>query len=207
MGFQFSREGAVKSGNSEYISDSGVYFGKFIKAYETTYDSQAVSITFDFVSNTGEKSSYLRIFTAKKGGQESFGANHIYALMGLLRLASVDSVKIDDEHVGYPMFCNKPIGLILQRENKEDGKYQMNILHFIDPITQKTFSEQVNNEEAKEAKKEIKDKDIKAKAGDTSFNFGANNKAETKTSNEQLDAMFGSQPNNTQDLPPWETTK
>lgn len=198
MGFNFNREAAVKAGSSDYINESGVYYGKFVKAFETTYDSGAVSITFDFVSNDGKKANYLKIFTAKKGGSESFGVNHIYALMGILKLAKADPAKIDDEHTGYPMFCNKPVGVILQKEIKDDGKTNFSIVHFIDPVTSKTFSEIASNSEAKEYKKEVKDKFTKV-APDTSFNFGANVKSEPN--NAQIDAMFGP---STDDSLPWE---
>lgn len=199
MGFQFNREGAMNAGKSDYITESGVYVGKITTATETKHESGAMSIVFEFESTDGRTARYLRIFTQKKDGSESFGANHIYALMGLLKLAKADPVRIDDEHQGYPIFCNKPIGVILQRENKEDGKFGMNILHFIDAVTHKTFTEHVNGEEAKEVKKEIKDKTAKSAPVDTSFNFGANS---NDTSPAQIEAMFG--PSN--DLP-WEEKK
>lgn len=201
MGFTFNRDAAIKAGTSEYITESGVYVGKLTKAFETAYDSGAVSITFDFVSKDEQKASYLRIFTRKKDGTDAFGVNHICALMGLLRLTNADPVRIDDEHTGYPMFCNKPIGVILQREEKEGGKFGFNILHFLEPSTLKTFSEFVSGEEAKESKKEIKDKAYKPTA-DTSFNFGANVPS-VQDKDKQFNNMFGPPA----DELPWEVKK
>lgn len=199
MGFQFNRDGAMKAGVGEHITESGVYVGKLTKAIETCHESGAVSIEFEFESNDGRTARYMRIFTQKKDGSESFGSNHIYALMGLLKLAEANLVRIDEEHQGYKVFCNKPIGVILQRENKDNGKFGMNILHFVDAVTLKTFTEHVNGEEAKESKKEIRNKVAKSAPVDTSFNFGANS---NDTSPAQIEAMFG--PSN--DLP-WEEKK
>lgn len=200
MGFQFNRDGALKAGASDFISESGVYFGKFTKCYETKYDSGSVKVNFEFVTNEGQKSDYLNLVTVKKDGSQAFGVNHIWALMGILKIANAEPVQIDPEHKGYPMFCNKPIGIILQKENKDGGKFQMNILHFIDPITKKTFTEHANNEEAKEYTKPIADKGAKTQKNDTSFGFGANVK---ETSPAEMDAMFGTNQQSNSDLP-WE---
>jgi hypothetical protein len=195
MGLTFNRDGAMKAGVSEHITESGVQFGKLTLAVETSYESGAKAFEFEFVNNEGQVAKYLKIFTTKKDGTNSFGINHIYALMGLLKIANATPVSIDAEHQGYPVFCNKPIGIIFQRENKDEGKFQMNILHFIDPTTKKTFTEHVNNEEALEYKKEIKDKVSKHTNSPSSK---TNNSFSNEQSQPDHSSMFGPLPD---DLP------
>lgn len=202
MGFTFNKDSAMKAGTNEYITESGVYVGKFVKALETIHDSGAVSISFDFVSKDDQKASYLRIVTRKKDGSDAFGANQICALMGLLRLQNAEPISLNNGvHANYTCFCNKQIAIALQREEKDNGRFGMNILHFFDPVSLKTFSEHVNNEEAKTHKKVIKDRINRQTPVDTSFNFGANIKG-IDTSSAHDDVMFGPS-----DTLPWENKK
>jgi hypothetical protein len=159
--------GAAMRGGGGAISESGVYYGKLTAATIFTTSGGAGGVEFAFKADDGRECKYIKIITRKKDGGIAFGFDQVQRLMGLFLLESVESVIVGEDYNGEPVegipaLCNRPIGVVLQRENywKNNGDpgYKMNVLHFIDPKTNKTYTETRNGAEALAYKQPIEDR-------------------------------------------------
>jgi hypothetical protein len=163
MELTFNKSSAESADRGSLITTSGVYTGILTKAEVFKKASGAAGIEFAFESEDGSKADFLSIYTRKKTGEESFGMGHIHALMGILGLSKVNT-QSDGDRTIIPAFCQKKIAVALQREDylKNNGTvgYKMNILHFFDAVTKKTYAELSSGKEAKTYLREIKDKPL-----------------------------------------------
>jgi maltooligosyltrehalose synthase len=159
--FQFNKETASKAGGSSYIDVTGYYKGKFTEAkLHEINNSKVQFINFTFESDSGEM-CYLSMCVTDKGGKPvDFTNNMISALMGIWKITDDGYAAFDNR---FTNFENKKIMLALQREERPDSKYgyQMNILHFFEPVTEKTYSELYENKPAETSKKVLSDKKAK----------------------------------------------
>jgi len=161
MDFTFDKKSAQGADRGGYISESGVYTGMLTKAECFTTSGGAKGIEFAFESDDGSKADYIKVITRKKDGDTAFGLGHINALMGLLGLAKAATVA-DGDKVTLPSLCNKKISVGLQREEYQKNAggigYKMNVAHFFDAQSKKTYSELSENKEAKTHLRPIVDK-------------------------------------------------
>lgn len=162
MGFQFNRDAAQKT-ESNVINESGVYKGVLTAAVEKTFESGSQCITFSFKDCDDKVAKNITVFTVKKDGTPSFGANHIQSLMGILEILNASPVTHVD-NIGksinnYDCFCNRKIAVALQRVNTPNQKfsYKMKILHFFDYNTLQNYKEKTNALPAKVSTCKIED--------------------------------------------------
>lgn len=178
MEFNFEQQYAISADQGGYISEKGVYEGVLTKAELFTTPNGAKGIEFAFESTNGEKADYMKVYTRKNNGEISFGFGMAQSLLGLLGLKSVRIEPSFDTNT-MPELCGKAIAVALQKEEyaKADGGvgYKMNILHFFDSKTKKTYSEKVNNKPALIVNREIKDKLINANTRQKTSGNQANN--------------------------------
>ena len=160
----FDKDAAQKADAGTYITQGGVYVGKLTKAECFSKPSGAAGIEFAFESEDGSKVDFLQVYTKNKNGSENFGLAKIHSLMGLLGITTVQPVKVEDVNT-LPILCKRKLGIALRKEEyyKNDGSigYKFEILHFFDAQTMKTYSEWVDQKEAKTSKREIVDKLVK----------------------------------------------
>lgn len=192
--FEFDRGAALEADRSDRISESGYYTGKITRFIQDPKTSGAVMVVIDFESDDSTNANYVSLCIQKKNGDVAFGAKHIQALMGLLKIPRATPVKkvVDGkEELHYDCFCNKSIGFGLQKCFRADdnSKYKFELKHFFDKATGKTFSELANNTDAKICKVPILDKVEKAQQRQPGWDdepFPSGN-----VSDADLDAMFG----------------
>ena len=165
MSFSFDPKRATDADRGGIITESGNYVGIIKDALEKTMPTGSKFFNLKFESNEGLKSDYISICTGKKDGTPAFGCGHIHALIGILGISNMDGVEVD-AGTRYVELLDKPIGVCLQKEHiaKKDGTptFRMNLLHFYDAETKKTYSETVNKVEAKTWGRPVKDKSAAA---------------------------------------------
>jgi hypothetical protein len=159
---------AAKDANSgsKRIKDAGKYVGKFTAAWYEQNDKGTESVHFLFESNEGQEAGPLALYTHNSKGEALPSYKMLNAIMTCLKVRGIKTVqgKIElyDFNAGgmvtkdkptYPELSNKPIGLVLQREEyqKQDGSIgeRMIIAGPFDPATSKMAAEILNNTEAK----------------------------------------------------------
>lgn len=155
--FIFNKEEAQKTGIN-YIENSGYYICTITDAELLNKDSGAKFVRLSLEDDFG-KSTRTDILVVKKNGEKAFGQNFIQSLMGTLRIANL----VHDVNNKFTMLVNKKIGVLLEREEyiKSDNSgigYKLNVLHFCDHVSNKTYAESSQNKEAKAYKQEVKDK-------------------------------------------------
>lgn len=155
--FSFNKEEAQNAGNN-YLETSGYQICTIKDVELISRDSGAKYVRFSFECDNG-KSARSDVLVVKKDGGKAFGQNFIQSLMGTLRIANVSP----DSDGKFPMLANKKIGVLFEKEEylKSDNSgigYKFNVLHFCDPVTNKTYCESSQNKEAKSYKQEVKDK-------------------------------------------------
>lgn len=155
--YQLSIEHA-KSADSggNRITETGKYIGKFTRAEAVTSKQKTEGLEFTFVSNAGQEADFLSCWTYNVDGKELFGLKVLNALMTCMKVRGIapsDATieKFDNggkKQVKATVFAdlmNKPIGLLLQREEyiKENDQtgYKFNIVGCFDPATELTASE------------------------------------------------------------------
>ena len=147
----------------ENIATTGYYTGHFENVYARITDGGAVMFGFLFKSDDELKSAF-EICTHAKDGNPTFGLDMLHAGMACLKVRNakptngtrktfISGAETTIQCEVYPDFCQKPIGLILQRVEyeKQDGSgvgYKMELKHFIDPLTKQTGGEVQNREKA-----------------------------------------------------------
>lgn len=159
MSFTFNKENALGADAATSISTGGVYKGELTRAALQVYDSGAESVSFNFKSDSGSKAKYMNIFTKKKNLEAAFGAKKIQSLMGILQIReAVETSHEKDDN--YDCFCGRKIAIAIQKVNTPGKKYpfKLEIMHFLDYTTLKTYREKSNSEEALTSEQEIPDK-------------------------------------------------
>ena len=140
------------------LDATGQYTGVFTRAEATTSKNGAEGIDFSFKSNDGLSADYLTVWTHGRDGKEIYGYKQLMAIMTCLKIKSLSTKegmieKWDKETSGkvkvsatlYPDLMNKPIGLLLQREDylKKDQSegHKMGIFAAFEASTEFTASE------------------------------------------------------------------
>lgn len=140
------------------IETSGAYIGRLTQAKERTARTGTKGIEFTFEADDGRVARYLTLWVARANGDKiEYPYSLLSALMACLDLKKIDSEtatvdewnpvsgawEASDAQV-FPDLLNKPIGILLQREEREwEGKTQvgMKIVQFFDPRDRSTPAE------------------------------------------------------------------
>lgn len=178
MLFEMNQAGkalALSSDNiGTVITESGVYKG-FLKEikFKPYKGKKYIEITF-IDEETGKNAKFLNLYVENDKGETQFGCNMFYALMGLLKIQNAVPDPENDRFLNVEEKSKEfGIKIALQKESyfstkrNEQGqtvpteKWRMNILHFFSANTGKTYTEAIEQTEAKVIMKEIKDKQAK----------------------------------------------
>lgn len=166
---------AIQVGSSQFITETGAYIGRIIRAYAEDSSSGAGFVVLDFLSQSGQKAT-IKTCVQSINGEETFGANIIHALMTVLKVpetrAVIKTIKDRDGNSFQVSFfselCQKTVGLFLQRENylntKGEEKFSLILLTPFDANTMQTAKEIIEGLEAKDIahkKESIRDKQRK----------------------------------------------
>ena len=134
--YKLNPTNAKQVGQPGRIDEKGSYVGQFTRAEHIVSQKGTNGIEFAFKAEDGRTADYLSIWIESASGDELYGRRVLDALMTCLRcksLSSVDgTVKKYDRSAGteitatatiFPDLMNKPIGLLLVREEyeKRDG--------------------------------------------------------------------------------------
>ena len=159
---------AAKDANSgsKRIKESGKYVGKFTAAWYEQNDKGTESVHFLFESIEGQEAGPLALDTHNGAGDAWPSYKMLNAIMTCLKVRGIKTTQgnvtlydfgsggmVTKSKPTYPELVNKPIGLVLQREEyqKQDGSIgeRMIIAGPFDPATLKMASEVLNSTEAK----------------------------------------------------------
>jgi hypothetical protein len=144
---------AAKAGVSNYITETGKYKGKFTVAESIVSQQNTEGVEFAFQTNDGMTANFLQIWTYNKDGKQLSGFNVLSAIMTCLKIKNIApiSMQVTDFRgaaktiQGFPELCNKPIGLLLQKEEyqKNDGGigFKFNIVAPFEPNLELTAGE------------------------------------------------------------------
>ena len=158
---------AAKDSNSgsKRIKESGKYVGKFTAAWYEQNDKGTESVHFLFQSNEGQEAGPLALYTHNGKGDTLPSYKTLNAIMTCLKVRGIKTAQgkvelydfasggmVTKDKPTYPELVNKPVGLVLQREEyqKQDGSIgeRMIIAGPFDPSTSKMAAEILNNTEA-----------------------------------------------------------
>jgi hypothetical protein len=140
------------------IETSGAYVGHFTQAKERTAKTGTKGIEFNFEAEDGRVARYLTLWLTRENGEKiEYPFSLLSALMACLNVKNVESTTavIDEwnqaagtmmpvEAQTFPELINKPIGVLLQREERLwEGKtyVSMKIAQFYDPSDSSTPAE------------------------------------------------------------------
>lgn len=149
--FTYNQEQASTVGAGQYVTKSGGYDVKVVRAVATrsqTQGSQAQFLEMDFETREGQKCNYVKIcFVKGDGTQLDFGNKLIQAIMGC---AGVQHLTIDQQGNATELL-GKQFKAILQRvdftkDSGDDGyKFEIKLPAL---MTGQTIQEQVSNKPA-----------------------------------------------------------
>lgn len=128
--YNLNTEQAKQADNgANRITETGKYSGRFTRAEAVTSKQQTEGIEFAFEADNGQSADFLTLWTYNADGKELFGLKVLNALMTCMKVKTIAPQsgtveKWDRESGGktkvqgtiYPDLMNKPIGLLLQRE-------------------------------------------------------------------------------------------
>lgn len=130
--YQLNPNNAKQVGVGQRIQEKGAYKGTFIRAEAVVSEKGTQGIEFAFKSDMGQTADYLTIWTVNSEGKELYGRKVIDALMTCLALRGINAQQAmvkkynhetrQEENVKaivFPELMNKPIGLLLVREEYE----------------------------------------------------------------------------------------
>lgn len=143
---------------SQRITDSGKYVGRFTRAEAITSKKNTVGIEFSFETDQGQAVDYLTLWTHNANGEPIYGLKVFNAIMVCLRLRAINSVRAAIQKYNpdlkaketvqadlYVDLMNKPIGLVLQREeyikNDDSIGSKFNIYAPFDAASEMTAAE------------------------------------------------------------------
>lgn len=162
--FQYNQEMATQIGGGSYVTKSGGYDFKIVRAqFAQNQNSQARALEFDFETRDGLKCNYVSInFQKGDGTPNDYGHKLIQAIIGC---AGVNQLS-EQQGGNCPELYNKFIKGVVQRidytkNNGQDG-YKFDFKMPANMQTGKTVKETVGNEPASAFDKyaaSIEDKD------------------------------------------------
>jgi hypothetical protein len=191
---ELAKEGSGRASNR--ITDTGAYVGVITVAKDVKAGTGTTGIELSFKSNDGLEAHYLTLWTKNANGESIFGEKQLHALMTCLKVKSItgkDAIieeydfdarqNVKRQATVYPELMNKPVGLVLQREEYEGPNGIKNKMVFFAPFeaaTRKTAAEILDQKPAEQLDKILKSlKDKTLKAG-----------SRTTRTDEQIDADF-----------------
>ena len=150
------------------IETSGAYVGRLTMAKERTAKTGTQGIEFTFEADDGRVARYLTLWVARANGEKiEYPFSLLSALMACLEVKSIESSAetVDEwnpasgtwapaEAQTFPALMNKPIGVLLQREEREwEGKtyVSMKIAQFFDPRDRSTPAEIISGKRSGQA--------------------------------------------------------
>ena len=152
--YSLNAQAAAAAGAAQYISATGKYIGKFTRAEIVTSQQGTEGVELDFVTNDGLKANFLQLWTYNAEGKDLPSLKVLNAIMAVLRLRGIEPAQITVTDPrdgakratqGFPMLTDKPIGMLLQREEytKRDGSvgYKFNVVAPFDAQTEMTAGE------------------------------------------------------------------
>lgn len=141
VSYAYDETNAAKADKAaDTITEGGAYIGKFVRAEATKSEktgTQGIVLAFEA---PGSGNAEFTLWTRKEDGTEVFGMAQVQAIMFLLGVKSLKSVKgkitkweevegkgrqqVETEGNTFPDLCGKPIGIVLQKElySKQGGK-------------------------------------------------------------------------------------
>lgn len=140
--FTLNTESAKKADGGGRIESTGKYVGMFKHAEFVTAQSGAQGIEFHFVADDESTASFT-VWTHNKNGETIFGYDKVNSILTCAKVRTLTPTdrtlekydfdaggKVNKPCVVAPELDNKPIGLLLQRENYQnqngEARYQMN---------------------------------------------------------------------------------
>lgn len=140
------------------IESSGAYIGRLTIARERTAKTGTRGIEFNFEADDGRVARYLNLWVARANGEKiEYPYSLLSALMVCLGVQKIESNAATIEEwnpatssmephdcLVFSDLMNKPIGILLQREEREwEGKtyVSMKIVQFFDPNDRSTPAE------------------------------------------------------------------
>ena len=127
-------DNARKVGTSIVINEKGAYEGKFLRAEAVVSTKGTQGIEFDFVTKDGQTAKFLSVWTVNASGEELGGRKVIDAIMKCIGIKTMNLVdaqvtKWDAETRSevkvrakvFPELMNKPVGMVLAREEYAAG--------------------------------------------------------------------------------------
>lgn len=150
------------------IETSGAYIGRLTQAKERTAKTGTKGIEFTFEADDGRTARYLTLWVARANGEKiEYPFSLLSALLACLELKSIESVEamVDEWNPAsggwesapaqvFPMLLNKPVGVLLQREEREwEGRtfVGMKIVQFFDPRDRSTPAEILSGQRSGQA--------------------------------------------------------
>lgn len=136
MDFSLDTKAAASFGKgSQFISESGKYVGKFYRAAHRVSQQGTLGVDLLFRTDTGETADYITLWHTKANGERLSGFGAIQALQTCLRIRGAKKGPHNAEEwdknsktyikktvEGYPDFCGKNIGVVIQETLEDDGK-------------------------------------------------------------------------------------
>jgi hypothetical protein len=127
--YNLNTNNAKQVGVAARIQEKGAYKGVFTRAEFVQSQKGTQGIEFSFKAESGQTADYLTVWTVDASGKELYGRKVIDALMTCLSLRTINaktaSIKKYDaeakqemqvEATIFPEMMNKPVGLLLVRE-------------------------------------------------------------------------------------------
>lgn len=150
--YALNTEAARTASNmGNHISESGKYVGVLTRAEAVTSKENSTGIELSFKARDGREANYITLWAHAADGRELFGLKLINALLAVLRLRGITATdglvekmdngqKVKVRATIFPELLNKPIGLVLQREEytKNNGQtgYKLNLIGPFDAQTE-----------------------------------------------------------------------
>jgi hypothetical protein len=144
---------ARQVGMTSRITQSGRYVGRFTRAELIASRQKTEGVEFTFETETGQIADYLTCWTHNVEGRELYGLKVLNAILTCMRLREIAPrvAKLEDRNGGtrdarvFPQLLDKPIGLVLQREEylKQDGNvgWKFSIVAPFEPSSGMTAAE------------------------------------------------------------------
>jgi len=153
--YNLNANNAKQVGVASRIQEKGPFKGMFTRAEFIQSDKGTQGIEFSFKSDTGQTADYLTIWTINADGKELYGRKVLDALMTCLQIRTINAksavikkynpaTKQEEQMQAtvFPELMNKPIGLLLVREEyaKTQGgsDWKMTIVGAFEPMQQLT---------------------------------------------------------------------
>jgi hypothetical protein len=174
--FNFDANKAKKADGGNHITESGYYASLTIKECIISTGTESTQFCeFNFEDDMGRQLNFVSVLIRQKDGKEAYGMAKIHALMGLLRLQNVSSVPVTVDKFGrqvtverIPAIIGKQVGVIVQRENKPEGRFSMNVLHFVG-YDGRTYAEMADDKPALAVTRKVEDKGAPTQKSQGSF--------------------------------------